>query len=285
MEFEFALVQFFNGLSFAAIFSLIGVGLAITLGMMGVINLAHGEFLMLGAYVVWISNQIFANFWVGVVLAVIAVGLFSLIIERTLIRSLYQRPMETILATWGAGIIIRELVKLIFGKDNKVIEAPITGFVSFWGIDYSAYRMFIISIAVVILTAVVIFFLKTDFGVKARAILANKDMASALGINTVRVNQMTFAMGASLAALAGALIAPIYIAGPYMGLDWLVGAFFVVVIGGVGSIWGPIGGASVIGGSQGVVEFFMTPVVAKVVVLAVAIVVVRFKPRGLFAPN
>ena len=285
MEFEFVLVQFFNGLSFAAILGLIGVGLAITLGMMGVINLAHGEFLMLGAYVVWLSNQFIANFWVGVVLAVIAVGLFSLIIERTLIRSLYQRPMETILATWGAGIIIRELVKLIFGKDNKVIEAPITGFVSFWGIDYSAYRMFIISIAIVILGAVVIFFLKTDFGVRARAILANKDMASALGINTVRVNQMTFALGAGLAALAGALIAPIYIAGPYMGLDWLVGAFFVVVIGGVGSIWGPIGGASVIGGSQGVVEFFMTPVVAKVIVLAVAIVVVRFKPKGLFAPN
>ena len=280
---ESVLVQFLNGLSFAAILGLIGVGLAVTLGMMGVINLAHGEFLMLGAYGVWLSNLFFSNFWIGVILAVVAVALFSLIIERTLIRRLYQRPMETILATWGAGIVIRELVRTFFGKGNKVIEAPFTGFVSFWGIEYSAYRLFIVGVAILVLIGVVVFILKTDFGTKARAIMTNRDMASALGVNTQRLDQMTFAMGAGLAALAGALIAPIYIAGPYMGLEWLVGAFFVVVIGGVGSIWGPIGGASVIGGSQGVVEYFLSPVVAKVIVLVIAIIVVRLRPRGLFA--
>ncbi len=280
---ESALVQFFNGLSYAAILGLIGVGLAITLGLMGVINLAHGEFLMLGAYVVWLSNFVFANFWVGVVLAVVSVALFGLVIERVLIRYLYHRPMDTILATWGLGIVIRELVMTIFGKNNKVIEAPFTGFVSFLGIEYSAYRLFIIGAAIVVLIGVLVFFLRTDFGLKARAILANKEMASSLGINTDRVNMITFAMGAGLAALAGALIAPIFIAGPYMGLEWLVGAFFVVVIGGVGSIWGPIGGASVIGGSQGVVEYFLNPVVAKVIILLIAIVVVRMRPQGLFA--
>jgi urea ABC transporter permease protein UrtB len=280
---EPAIEQFFNGLSFIAVFGLIGVGLAVMLGMIGIINLAHGEFLMLGAYVVWLSNFVFHNFWIGVVLAAVLVGLFSLIIERALIRPLYKRPLETLLATWGLGIVLRELVRAVFGKSNRVIEAPFTGFVSFLGIEYSSYRLFIIVIGLLVLVGVVLFFYKTEYGLLARSIMTNKEMASALGINTDRVNQFIFAMGAGLAALAGALIAPIYIAGPYMGLEWLVGAFFVVVIGGVGSILGPIGGATVIGGSRGIVEYFINPVLANVVILIIAIVVVRLRPMGLFA--
>jgi urea ABC transporter permease protein UrtB len=279
------LFQFITTISFAAIFALIGIGLAVTLGMMGVINMAHGEFMMLGAYTVWLSHFIIPNFWVGVIMATLAVGFFSLIVERTLIRALYKRPMDTILATWGLGIIIRELVRYFLGKDNKVIEAPITGFLSFLGIQYSSYRLLIIGIAILVLAGVITFFLKSDYGLKARAIMTNKEMAAALGINTIRVNQLVFAIGAGLAALAGALVAPIFIANPFMGLDWIVAAFFVVVLGGVGSIWGPIGGAGVIGGSQGIVEFFMTPIIAKIIVLFIAIIVVRLKPKGLFAPS
>jgi urea ABC transporter permease protein UrtB len=251
--------------------------------MMGVINLAHGEFLMLGAYVAWLSGFVFPAFWIRVVLAVVTVGLLSLIIERAVIRAIYHRPLDTILATWGVGIIIRELTGSIFGKTYKYIEVPIPGFVSLWGIQYSAYRFFVIVFAVLVLSGVVLFFFKTEYGLQARAIMTNKEMSAALGINTHRINQLMFALGASLAALAGAVIAPMYNAGPYMGLQWLVGAFFVVVIGGVGSILGPIGGATAIGGSQGVVEYFVDPVVAQVIILLIAIVVVRLRPRGLFA--
>jgi urea transport system permease protein len=281
---ESVVTQFFNTLSFIAIYSLIGIGLAVMLSMMGVINLAHGEFLMLGAYVAWLSNLFLHNFWLGVILAVIVVGLFSLIVECTVIRALYKRPLDTILATWGVGIVLRELTRLVFGKSYKFIEVPISGSVTFLGIEYSAYRLFIIALTVGVLLGVVLFFHKTEYGVQARAIMANKEMSRALGINTRRVNQLVFALGASLAALAGAILAPIYTAGPYMGLQWLVGAFFVVVIGGVSSILGPIGGATVMGGSRGAVEYFLNPVVTQVIVLVIAIIVVRLRPRGLFAP-
>ena len=281
---ESIVTQFFNTLSFIAIYSLIGIGLAVMLSMMGVINLAHGEFLMLGAYVAWLSNLFLHNFWLGVILAMIVVGLFSLIVECPVIRALYTRPLDTILATWGVGIVLRELTRLVFGKGYKFIEVPIPGSVTFWGIEYSAYRLFIIALTVGVLLGVVLFFHKTGYGVQARAIMANKEMSGAVGINTRRVNQVVFALGASLAALAGAILAPIYTVGPYMGLQWLVGSFFVVVIGGVSSILGPIGGATVMGGSQGAVEYFLNPVVAQVIVLVIAIIVVRLRPRGLFAP-
>ena len=277
------LIQLLNILSFIAIFGLIGVGLAVLLSLMGVINLAHGEFVMLGAYVTWWSNLTFHNYWIGLILAVISVGLFSLIIERSLIRGLYERPMETILATWGLGIVLREIAKLIFGKSYRIVEAPFPGFVSFWGIQYSAYRLFLILTGTIVLFGVVVFFLKTDYGLRARAIIFNKEMASALGVNTDRINQVMFAMGASLAALAGALICPIYVTYADMGMPWLVGSFFVVVIGGVGSIWGPIGGSVVYGGSQGITEFFMSVVASQIIVLLIAIAVVRLRPFGLFA--
>jgi branched-subunit amino acid ABC-type transport system permease component len=180
-------------------------------------------------------------------------------------------------------MVLRELAQVVFGKSDRMVEAPIPGFASVLGVHYSAYRLFVIGMAIVVLFGVIIFFLKTDYGLRARAIISNKEMASALGVNTERVNQLMFGMGAGLAALAGGLISPIYVDSPYMGLQWVVGAFFVVVIGGVGSIWGPIGGATVMGGSQGVVEFFMSPVVAQIIILLVAIAVVRLRPKGLFA--
>jgi urea transport system permease protein len=279
---EAAITQVLNGLSFIAILSLIGIGLAVLLGMMGVINLAHGEFVMLGAYVVWSSNLLFHNFWIGLILAVVVVVIFSLIVERLLIRVLYKRPLDTILATWGLGMIVRELAQLVFGKSDKMVEAPFPGFSNIFGVHYSTYRLFVIVMAILIVSGVVLFFLKSEYGMRARAIIHNERMASALGVDTVRTNQFMFAFGAGLAGLAGALISPIYVNSAYMGLQWLVSSFFVVVIGGVGSILGPIGGATVMGGSQGFVEYFMSPVVAQILILLIAIAIVRLKPRGLF---
>jgi branched-chain amino acid transport system permease protein/urea transport system permease protein len=277
--------QFLTTINFIAIFALIGIGLAVTLGMMGVINLAHGEFMMLGAYATWLFLFVMPNFWICVALAAVAVALFSLIIERTLIRALYKRPMRTILATFGLGIILQELVQAIFGKKDKVIEAPFTGYVEVLGTIFSSYRLVIIGISIVVLAGVILFFMKTDYGLKARAIMANKEMASALGINTKRVNQLIFAIGAGLAALAGGLIAPIVATRPNLGADYIIDAFFVVVLGGVGSIWGPIGGAMSIGATKGVVEFFMNIVGARMMVLVMCIIIIRIKPKGLFAPR
>jgi branched-chain amino acid transport system permease protein/urea transport system permease protein len=262
---------------------LVGMGLGVIFSLMGIINLAHGEFLMLGAYAVYLVNQVDAisSFWVGVAVAPIAVGLIALVIERVLIRYLYERPLETLLATWGLGIVLREGVSLIFGAGEKSVGGPLAGSSDFLGITYPTYRLFLIVASAVVLSVAVVAFTRTTFGLRIRATIERRTMAEAVGIDTRRMNQVTFALGAAIAGLAGALISPIYVASPNMGLTWLVPAFLVVILGGMGSVYGAVAGGLVIAILQANLEYSLSIATAQAIVFVAAIVIVRLRPRGI----
>jgi urea transport system permease protein len=276
-------IQLLNLASLTVTLVLVSIGLGVVLSLMGIINLAHGEFLMLGAYTVYLFNQIqgIPSFWVGLIAAPLLVGVIALGLERSLIRLLYQRPLDTLLATWGLGIVLREGTALVFGSGQRPMNAPFTGSVSVLGVQYPAYRMFVIVVGIAVLAAFVAFFTKTSFGLRVRATIERPEMAEAIGINTKRVYQAAFALGAAMAGLAGALIAPIFVAAPGMGLRWLVPAFLVVIVGGMGSIYAAVVGGIAIALVQSVGEYFLPISLAQVVVFLVAILVVRLRPRGL----
>lgn len=275
-------IQALNGLSIGAILVLVALGLAIIFGLMGVINLAHGEFFMLGAYTVVGVYALVPNFWVGLAVAPLAVGTLGLLVETTLIRRLYNRPLDTLLATWGLSIVFRQLVRLIMGPGHFNIANPIIGNVSFLGINYPIFRLFIIGVTVLVVALMAWFWLRTDLGLQCRAVITNRRMASAVGIDQRRISRLVFAAGAAAAGLAGAIMSPYVTINPEMGLDFLARSFLVVTLGGIGTLFGVLGGGVVIGGLEGLVSYHTPPVVAQITVLLLAVIMLRFRPRGLF---
>lgn len=278
------IIQFLNGLSLSMILVLIALGLAIIFGLMGVINLAHSELFMLGAYTIVAVNQyIMPNFWLGLILAPLIVGLIGLIMEKSVIKYLYKRPLDTLLVTWGISIVLRQLVKMILGAGHRNVIPPMSGVVSFLpGVNYPIYRLFIIGITIFILVAVFYAFMKTKLGLQCRAVIANRQMASALGINTYMCDSIVFSIGAGLAGLAGAVMSPIITVNPEMGLVFIAKSFFVVILGGLGNILGVVGGSLVIGFAESAISYLHSSIVAHITVLLLAIIVIRFRPRGLF---
>ena len=272
-----------NGVSLAAVLILISMGLAIIFGLRGVINLAHGELFMLGAYTVWYTEDIgLPPFWAGVILAPILVGLVGWGIERGLVRFLYDRPLETLLGTWGVSIVLRELVRIVIGPEHRYATQPITGLVRIFDTPYPRYRIATIIFTFIISALVLYLFTRTGFGLRVKATISDRRMAEAVGINTSRVDQTVFVLGSGLAGLAGAVMSPVVAINPNMGLDYFAMTFLVVIIGGVGSIFGVLAGGSFIGLSQAELAAHMKPVEAQVVVLAIAILIIRFRPQGLF---
>lgn len=278
------IMQSLNGVSLAMILVLISLGLAITFGLMGVINLAHCELFMLGAYTVVAVNQfIIPNFWAGVILAPIVVGLVGLFMEKTIIKRLYQRPLETLLATWGVSIVLRQFVKVVMGVGHKMVIPPMTGVVPlFAGVGYPVYRFFIIGITLLVLVVVFFILLRTGLGLQCRAVIANRQMASALGINTAMCDSFVFTLGAALAGLAGAIMSPLVTVNSEMGLVFLAKVFFVVILGGLGNLMGVIGGGAIIGGAETAISYFSSSVIAQICVFILAIIVIRVRPKGLF---
>lgn len=278
------IIQSLNGLSLSMILVLISLGLAITFGLMGVINLAHGELFMLGAYTVVAVNQyIFPSFWLGIILAPVVVGFIGFSMEKTIIKRLYQRPLETLLATWGVSIVLRQLIRLVMGVGHKMVIPPITGVVRLFGdVNYPLYRLFIVGVTLFVLITVLYILLKTPLGLQCRAVIANRQMASALGINTFRCDSFVFVLGASLAGLAGAIMSPLVTVNPEMGLGFLAKSFFVVILGGLGNLLGVIGGGIVIGSAETAISYFTSSVIAQICVFIIAIIVIRVKPKGLF---
>jgi branched-chain amino acid transport system permease protein/urea transport system permease protein len=276
------LVTLLNGISLTMVLLLISLGLAIIFGLRGVINLAHGEFFMLGAYAMVLANQFLPDFWGGLIVAPLLVALIGWAVERGMIRFLYERPLDTLLATWGLSIVLRELIKNTVGAGYQYTRAPFTGQAHFLGIEYPVYRLFIIGFSSLVLAVVFYLFLRTDLGMQIRAAIANRDMAASLGIRTERLDQFVFALGAGLAGLAGAVMSPVITLHPEMGLDFFAQTFFVVIIGGIGSLWGMIPSAAIIGGAVVVMSTYIRPIVAQILVLSLAILVIRVRPRGLF---
>ncbi|MSP83821.1 MAG: urea ABC transporter permease subunit UrtB [Alphaproteobacteria bacterium] len=270
-----------NALTLISILMLVGLGLAIIFGLMGVINMAHGEFVTIGAFTLSLVQTAGGSYWLALVLAPLIGAAAGVVLERSIVRHLYTRPLATILATWGVSLIIQQSLQLIFGAAPRIGTGPISGAVTFLGAEYPAYRLMMITFAMAIVGGVIAVFRYTRFGLDLRAVIQNRDMAEALGIDTRRVYTLAFASGAALAAVAGVLIAPMTKVVALMGAAYLAPSFFVVIVGGAGSVAGVAAGSAVVGGLETVLNYQIPVTVSQAVVLITAVVIVRFRPRGL----
>lgn len=276
-----SLALLLDALNYTSVLLLVSIGLVIVFGMMQVINLAHGEFFLVGAYAVVVLQGLGVPFWLTLPLAFVVGGLFGLLCDEAILRFIYDRPADTILATWGLSLAIRQAIVILFGPNSQQVAAPLTDPVSFLGISYSSYRLAIMAIAISVATAVFLLLYRTSFGLAARAAMANRPMAQCLGINTRRLDRITFSFGAALAGFSGAVMAPLMSVDPQMGIGFVLPAFLSILVGGVGSPVGAIWGSVVIGGSTTAVSSWWTPVMAQIIVFSLAVAVIRFLPAGL----
>ena len=274
------LVLALDATNYILIIVLVAMGLVIIFGLMNVINLAHGELFLLGAYTVVMVDGFGGGFWLGLLLAPLLVGLFGMLLEILVIRYVYHRFLDTVLATWGLSIAIKQTVIVIFGPASLTVNAPFAVRVEILGFAYPGYRLFVMAVAVCVIVITFWTFFRTDFGLMARGVIANREMASCLGINTRRLDRLTFSFGAGLAGLAGAVMAPLMSVDPQMGLGFLIPAFLSILVGGAGQLGGTLLGAAIVGGADTVVANLWSPVLAQITVFALAVVVIRLFPRG-----
>ena len=278
--------QLVTGLSIASILLLVALGLAIIYGATGVINLAHGEFVMLGAYSAWALQAFFdMGLFESLIFIFIMVASLGWLIEKIVIRHLYARPLDTILATWGIGVIAQQAVRLSAGGELRYVEMPpaLANSVLLFGIEISAFRIFILLFAGALFAFTWYLMYRTSYGVKQRAITQNPEVASSFGINSSRIYGLTFAYGAGLAGLAGALISPLKSVSPEMGTTYVVDAFLIVVLGGVESLLGTVLSALILGELSSVISFYSNDTMAKALVLLAVVILIRFRPQGLFS--
>jgi branched-subunit amino acid ABC-type transport system permease component len=277
----FALVILIEVLRAAAGLVLISTGLMIIFGMMRVINIAHGEFLMLGGYTVVVAGKAGVNPWISIlVLAPIVVGLFGILVERLFIRFFYGRMIDTLLATWGLSLFLMGFVTVVFGNTVEGISVTL-GSVDVGGFRISGYSLFLSGVAIALLIATYVVLRHTRLGLIARGTMQNPDMAAALKINPSTVYMGTFGIGAALTGFAGALLAPITGVVPTMGIAFIAQAFITVITGGPSIITGTVTSASFLGGVSQLVTFATTPVVGDVALLFVAVLLLRVLPRGI----
>lgn len=270
-----------NALTLISILMLVGLGLAIIFGLMNIVNLAHGEFVTLGAYTLVTVHMFHGGFWLALVLAPIIGYLIGTFIEVALIRRLYERPLATILATWGLSLIIQQLLQMTFGATPQPIPSPLSGSVMLLDSAYPAYRLFLIAMAAIVIAGSLYIFRFTSFGLDVRAVIQSPEMAASLGVNTRRVYRRAFGAGAALAALAGVLVAPLTVVVAQMGVNYLAKSFFVVIVGGAGTVAGVAAGSGIVGGLETILNYHIPVTVSQALVLALAVVIIRFRPTGL----
>lgn len=278
------------GLSLGSILLLIAIGLSITFGVMGVINMAHGELMMLGAYTTFVVQQMMpdyinASIFISIPLAFLVAGFVGVLIERFVIRFLYGRALETLLATFGVSLILQQLVRSIFGPTNQAVQTPsfMSGSLeinSIFAITYN--RLYIFIFALLVFAMLVLILKKTRLGLQVRAVAQNRAMAKAMGVRSEWVDALTFGLGSGIAGIAGVALSQLTNVGPNLGQGYIIDSFMVVVFGGVGNLWG-----TVVGGlSLGVLNKFLEPwsgaVLAKILVLVIIILFIQKRPRGLF---
>lgn len=285
---DFVVSQLLTGLSLSSILLLVALGLAIIYGVTGVINLAHGEFVMLGAYCAWLlQTQLGWGLLPSLIPIFMAVALLGLAIEYLVIRHLYDRPLDTILATWGLGVMAQQIVRLLAGGELRYVQMPgaLSGSVNILGATDSAYRLFVLAVALGLFALTWYGYRHTSIGLQLRAITQNRQIASSFGINAGRAYRLTFAYGAGIAGLAGALISPLKSVSPEMGTGYVVDAFMVVVVGGVQSLFGTVVSSGLLGELTGALAYLSNDTIAKALVLAAVVVIIRFRPQGLFTPR
>jgi len=270
-----------NALTLISILMLIGLGLAIIYGLLGVINLSHGDFVTIGAFSLAVVQGFGGSFWLALVVAPLVGAAIGLAIEQSIIRFLYARPLATIMVTWGLSLIIQQSLQLTFGAAPQKVFSPITESVELFGANYPAYRLAMIAMAASIMTAVYLLIRRTRFGLDLRTVIQNPDMASALGIDTGRVYAIAFSLGTGIAAIAGVLLAPLTAVIAQMGINYLARSFFVVIVGGAGSVPGVVAGSAVVGGAETLFNYVIPATLSQALVLVLAIVLMRLRPSGL----
>ena len=272
------IIQIINMISMLALMS---IGLAVIFGMMRVINLAHGEFLMLGTYAVLVPAKLGVNIWISMfIIAPIFVGLVGVLVERIIVRRLYGRMMDTLLATWGLSLLIIGIMTTIFGNTMEGVSTPFGNF-SIGEIAESQYKFFIIGIAAALMAAVFVVLKYTKLGLIARGTMQNANMASALGISPSTVYTATFGIGAALTGFAGAVLAPVIGAAPTLGVAYVAKAFITVIGGGQAILTGTASASGVFGVVNQVVTYFSTPVLGEVALLIGAVLLLRVLPQGI----
>lgn len=292
---EIFFMQVFNGISVSSIFLLASLGLAITFGLMGVINMAHGEFIMIGAYTAYVVQNLFRSFLPpslfdayvipAVLMSFLVAAGFGILLEKLVICRLYGRAADSLLVTWGVSLVLQQTARTVFGAPNVGVDAP-----SFMarniaiapGLALPVTRLVILVLAVGCLGGVYFLMYRTRQGRNIRAVMQNRSMAASMGVNTKRIDAGTFAMGCGLAGLAGCALTWIGPIGPTLGTNYIVDTFMTVVVGGAGSILGTIFGSAFIGVGGTTFEFFTNASIGKVLIFACIILLLQFRPKGIF---
>ena len=284
----------FNGLSLSSIILLTSLGLAITFGLMRVINMAHGEFVMIGAYMTYVTQQLFSAFlpismrdWYYIAalpLAFAATFLLGAVLEKLVISRLYGREIDSLLATWGISLILQQAARSIFGAQGVNVNAPkfLSGGLTVAGCTFSYNRLFILGLVLVCLGGVGLLMYRTAFGRQLRAVMQKRPMAQCMGINSRRVDSLTFSLGSGLAGLAGCSLALLGSIDATVGQNYIVNSFMAVVLGGVGRLLGTVVGSTAIGGASIFAENYTSATIAKAIVLLLVIVFLQKRPQGLF---
>jgi len=276
-----ALSMLLNSLTLISILLIVSMGLAIIFGLMNIINLAHGEFVTIGAFTLVAVQAHGGSFWLGLVVAPVVGYVFGLVLERLLISRVAKNPLHAILVTWGLSLLIQQVLQLTFGPEPQRVTGPFSGSMSLGDFQYPAYRIFLVAFSFAAFAIVTVALRKSRFGLDLRASIQSAEMSSVMGVDPNRTNARAFALGAALASVAGVLIAPLTAVTAFMGVNYLARSFFVVLVGGAGSIGGVAAGSTIIGGLETVLTYQIPPTVAQASVLAVAIIILRFRPRGI----
>lgn len=281
--------QSFTGISIGAVLLLIALGLTLTFGQMGVINMAHGEFIMAGAYTTYVLQKSISSAGISLLVALpvafLVAGAMGMLLEWLLIRRLYIRPLDTLLVTWGVSLMLQQLARDIFGAPNVQTHAPdlLTGNISVGGgITLANSRLFILGLALLSVLALTLILRFTPLGRRIRAVVQNRDLAEVSGIATGQVDRITFFIGSGLAGVAGVALTLVGPIGPTMGTNYIADAFLVVVVGGIGQLKGSVITAFALGVLQSVLEYSTTVSVAKVMVLVAIVAFLQWRPQGLY---
>jgi urea transport system permease protein len=282
------------GLSLGSVLLLAAIGLAITFGVMGVINMAHGEMVMIGAYVTFVVQQLIRTYdpalfdyslIIAIPLAFIIAGAIGIVIERCVIRFLYGRPLETLLATWGLSLVLQQAVRTAFGPTNREVGNPswMSGAFEIGQITVTYNRLWIICFTMIVFAALLAMLRFTRLGLEMRAVTQNRRMAAAMGIRTARIDALTFGLGSGIAGIAGVALSQIDNVSPNLGQSYIIDSFLVVVFGGVGNLWGTLVGAFTLGIANKFLEPFAGAVLGKIAILVLIILFIQKRPRGMFA--
>ncbi|MFV0279967.1 MAG: urea ABC transporter permease subunit UrtB [Rhodoblastus sp.] len=282
------------GLSLGSVLLLAAIGLAVTFGVMGVINMAHGEMVMIGAYATFAVQEIARTKWpalfdyslfIAIPLAFLVTGAVGVLVERTIVRFLYGRPLETLLATFGVSLILQQAVRVIFGANNREVGAPafMSGSFQLGGLDITYGRMWIVVFAALVFVALQGILRFTSFGLRMRAVTQNRRMAGSMGVDANRVDALAFGLGSGIAGMAGVALSQIDNVSPNLGQSYIIDSFMVVVFGGVGNLWGTLFAAMTLGVANKFMEPYAGAVLAKIALLVFVILFIQKRPRGLFA--